>query len=119
MRKEFLSKREAEIAELVAWGAEFKEIADRLNISRKTVDNTIQSIHQKLNVNKNTEISAWYFCSKFHISFDLSPLKKQIIATIFLLVFVFGEYQNINIPLRRGELRESRREIRCNRARRD
>lgn len=35
-----LTQRETQIAELLAWGAAKKEVADRLSISPRTVENT-------------------------------------------------------------------------------
>ena len=43
-----LSPREGEIAELLAWGASKKEVADRLFISARTVENTARNIYQKV-----------------------------------------------------------------------
>ena len=80
-----LSKREMEIAEYIAWGAAKKEVADRFSISTRTVENHVRNIFEKLRIQKATELSAWWFCTKFHIPFTESPLKKQIIG-----VFLFG-----------------------------
>ena len=79
-----LTKREAEVVELVAWGAAQKEVADQLGISRFTVDNILRSAKEKLHLQKINEISAWYFCNRFHISMNLSPLKKQIVTACLL-----------------------------------
>ena len=38
-----LSRRENEVAELLAWGASKKEVADKLFISTRTVENTAHS----------------------------------------------------------------------------
>lgn len=56
-----LTKRENQIAELIAWGSAKKEIADLLCISVNTVDNTARSIYEKIGVNKSNELSAWWF----------------------------------------------------------
>ena len=90
---EELTKRESQIAERIAWGASEKEVADELRISFKTVDNTIQHLKRKINAQKNTEISVWYFCTHFKISFQLSPLKRKFMATMLLIVFLIGEAQ--------------------------
>lgn len=39
-----LTQRETQIAELLAWGAAKKEVADRLSISPRTVENTARNI---------------------------------------------------------------------------
>ena len=85
-----LSTREAEIAERIAWGASQKEVANDLGISRYTVDNILRKIYQKLHIGKINELSAWWFCTTFGISFDLSPLKRTIGACCLLGIFSVG-----------------------------
>ena len=77
-----LAKRENEIAECVAWGGSYKETASLLQISVRTVDNTLRRIN---------EISAWWFCTHHDISFDLSPFARKIVASTLLIVFLGGE----------------------------
>lgn len=43
-----LTQRETQIAELLAWGAAKKEVADRLSISPRTVENTARNIYSKI-----------------------------------------------------------------------
>ena len=54
-----LSKREAEVARLVADGLSNKEIGARLFISEHTVDSHVRSILNKLGVNSRAQIAAW------------------------------------------------------------
>lgn len=86
MHEAQLTKRESEIAELFAWGAAKKDIARRLFISERTVENHTRSIYEKTGCSKVNELSAWWFCTHFHISFDLSPLKRGIIAAFLLMI---------------------------------
>jgi len=79
-----LTKRENEIAEMIAWGATKKEVAMKLHISVRTVENTARSIYEKLGVTKSNELSAWWFCTVFKISSDLSPLRDKIAALALL-----------------------------------
>lgn len=93
-----LTKRESEIAELFAWGAAKKEVADKLFISEHTVENHARNIYDKIGCNKVNELSAWWFCTHFNISFDLSPLKQRIIAFAMLFIItpqIFGNNDNI------------------------
>lgn len=83
-----LTKRESEIAELLAWGASKKDVANRLLISERTVENHTRNIYEKIGVFRVNELSAWWFCNKFHISFDLSPLKRKVIATALLCLMI-------------------------------
>ena len=86
-----LTVRENQVAERIAWGASQKEVADDLGISRYTVDNILRKIYEKLHIGKINELSAWWFCTTFGISFDLSPLKRTIGALGLVAVFVVGE----------------------------
>lgn len=43
-----LSRRETEVAHLLAWGASKKEVADMLFISTRTVENTARNIYAKV-----------------------------------------------------------------------
>ena len=83
-----LSARETQVAELLAWGAAKKEVADRLNISTRTVENQARSIYEKLGIQKATELSVWWFCTKLGVSFDLNPLKRGVIAAFLLLLLI-------------------------------
>ncbi len=83
-----LTKRESQIAELLAWGAAKKEVADRLDLSTRTIENTARNIYQKLGIQKATELSVWYFCTRFHISFDISPLKRTIISIFLMAILI-------------------------------
>lgn len=83
-----LTKREKQIAELLAWGATKKEAANKLFLSHYTIDNHLRNIFIKTGTNKVNELSAWWFCTRFKISFDLNPLKKQIIAIMLLLIIL-------------------------------
>lgn len=81
-----LTKRESEIAELFAWGASKKDVANRIFISERTVENHARNIYAKVGCQKINELCAWWFCTTFHISFDLLPLKRKIIAGVFLML---------------------------------
>ena len=86
-----LTARESQVAERIAWGASQKEVADDLGISRYTVDNILRKVYDKLHIGKINELSAWWFCTTFGISFDLSPLKRTIGAICLTCLFISGE----------------------------
>lgn len=110
MNAKSLTRRESEIAELFAWGASKKEVAERLFISERTVENHARKIYEKTGVSKVNELSAWWFCTKFHISFDLSPLKRKIIATMLLVFMIpqFVDFDNAAIRTRTSTCRTVR-----------
>jgi hypothetical protein len=76
-----------DVADLYAWGNTKKEIAMKRGKSFYTIDQQVRTLFEKAGVRKDTEFTAWYFCSRFCISFDLSPLKKTIISACFLALF--------------------------------
>ena len=83
-----LTQRETQIAALLAWGAAKKEVADRLSISPRTVENTARNIYSKIGIQKATELCVWWFCTHCGVSFDLSPIKRTIIACFFLAIIL-------------------------------
>nr|WP_225953648.1 helix-turn-helix transcriptional regulator [Kibdelosporangium phytohabitans] len=54
-----LTKREQQVADLVAQGATNKEIAVRLNISRRTAEVHVDHILRKLQFASRAQIAAW------------------------------------------------------------
>jgi len=55
-----LTLREREVCSLVTQGLANREIAERLRVSRRTVDAHIRHILVKLDLNTRAQISAWY-----------------------------------------------------------
>jgi len=109
-----LTKRESEIAELLAWGAAKKEVADKLFISTRTVENIARSIYAKTGVQKATELCVWWFCVKCGVPTSLDPLKRAFIAGCLLLVFLPRELSFSGDVYRIGR-RRARMEIRARR----
>lgn len=91
MRQGKLSKRETEMAELLAWGASKKEVATMLYVSPRTVENTARNIYEKLGVKSVAQLSAWWFCTKYHISAALNPLAKPVLALLFIMLMISNE----------------------------
>ena len=106
-----MTARETQVAERIAWGASQKEVAHSLGISRRTVDNIVRNIYRKLGIGKANELSAWWFCTKFGISFDLSPMKRTIGALSLVVVLITGEVMS-GFHFCRYRNREIRTEVR-------
>jgi DNA-binding CsgD family transcriptional regulator/tetratricopeptide (TPR) repeat protein len=54
-----LSRREREVVELVGWGMSNGEIAERLFISKRTVESHVDHIKQKLGHGSRSQVIAW------------------------------------------------------------
>ena len=54
-----LSKRELQIIDLIATGCTNQEIADKLEISKRTVDNHISNILTKTSTDNRVELLRW------------------------------------------------------------
>ena len=52
-----ITEKQSEIIELIIEGVTYKQIAEKLFISPKTVDNHVQNIYKKLNVNTKMQLS--------------------------------------------------------------
>jgi len=52
-----ITEKQSEIIELIIEGVTYKQIAEKLFISPKTVDNHVQNIYKKLNVNSKMQLS--------------------------------------------------------------
>lgn len=114
-----LTRREQQIAELIAWGAAKKEVPDLLPvkpgrgpISIQTVENTVRNIYEKLGIQKVSELSVWYFCTHYNISLDLSPLKRQAATFGLLLLIAFMEVTSNSDFVRPAPVRASRSAMR-------
>ncbi|MDD4698194.1 MAG: helix-turn-helix transcriptional regulator [Fermentimonas sp.] len=85
-----LTRRETQVGKLIAWGACKKTVADRLFISVHTVENHVRNIFEKTECRSVNEFSAWYFCTHFGISMELSPL-KNIVAMCLIIIYISGD----------------------------
>ena len=94
---ETLTQREEQVAELIAWGAAYKEVPELLQkkyggkeISVNTVKRIVENVFSKLYIGKANELSAWWFCNRLGVDSSLSPLKdvKRTIYSILFLVII-------------------------------
>lgn len=115
-RNAILNKRQKQFIERIAWGASYKEVADFFHVSWSTVDNTLRNAKTKLGLSKVTELGAWWFCTNYGISFDLSPIARQCTAGVILLLFSLGEVTTVtNISYTMQRVRRPRTEYRIRR----
>lgn len=116
-----LTRREEQVAELVAWGAAYKEVPDLLKkkyggreISLNTVKRTMENIFSKLYINKVNELSAWWFCHRCGVDESLSPFKefKKTLYSILFLVIITPQIASADLDqvVRSSRTRTSRTE---------
>lgn len=112
-----LSRREYQVAELIAWGAAKKEIPQMLQklhggvqISVRTVENIVRNIYDKLHINKANELSALWFCRYYGVDEDLSPIKKlrRTVYSLLFLVIMIPQICNLDQALRPSRTRTAR-----------
>lgn len=82
----YFSEAELRVVKLLASGSSEKEIADRLCISRHTVDNHLRNIRESFGLHKNTEIILLYIAQLNHKPFSLVNIKQYGLEVILVLV---------------------------------
>ena len=104
--KATLTKRENQIASMLAVGEPKKIIADKLYISEHTVSNTARNIYEKAEVNSVGQLSTWWFCRRFNLS--LSEVYSYALATFFMCLVCVNEF-NTKSTVVRAKARTSAR----------
>lgn len=103
MRQEAgLTRRELQFAELIAWGGASKEVADRLKVSTRTVENTTRNIYKKIGIQKATELAVWWFVTRLKVPIALDPWKRTLIASMFLMIILPKELITLDDQCRRS-----------------
>jgi DNA-binding CsgD family transcriptional regulator len=77
-----ISDREYQVAELIAWGASDKEVAQELNISPDTAKTHRRNILKKIEGHNTADITRWFFIRKCKMIFDKNPRKVDHIKEI-------------------------------------
>ncbi|WP_159523773.1 sigma factor-like helix-turn-helix DNA-binding protein [Sunxiuqinia indica] len=85
-----LTPKEFEVVELTAFGLSQDEIANHLQKSRHTVDELIRRAKRKLQLQKATELTAWYFTRRYNISLNLSQSLRKLVSAALLSLAVFS-----------------------------
>lgn len=114
-----LTQREEQVAELIAWGAAYKEVPQLLQkkyggkeISVNTVKRIVENVFSKLYIGKANELSAWWFCNRLGVDAGLSPLKdiKRALYSIVLLVIITPQIMEADLDQATRSTRTSRTE---------
>lgn len=83
-----LTPQELRVASLAAGGFSIKEIAERLHKSIHTITTQRRAINRKLEINKDMELSRWWFCTMFSISEEqIADKMRQAGALVLLALF--------------------------------
>lgn len=73
-----LTKRQEQVAGLIACGMAKKEVANYLRITTATVDATLRPIYQKTGCQKINELTGWWISRKYALEIDFKKLKKEL-----------------------------------------
>lgn len=103
-----LTPQELKVATLTAGGLSVKEIADRLHRSIHTVTTQRKAINQKLGVNKDTEVSRWWFCTMFSITAN-EVAEKMKLAGVTAIMFLFAFHLTVTFDDTMRRTRRGRR----------
>ena len=104
-----ISRREYQIAELIAWGASDKEVADELFISIQTSKTHRKNILKKIHGHNAADLTRWFFQKKCGVSLGVNPRQIRHLAFIFLLLVFIGEYTNQDMIRTARVVRTSRK----------
>ena len=86
--KRVISEQEELIIFYLSKGLSQKEIGEELNLSPKTVNNHITNIHNKLGINKTSELLGYYICLLKGKPFNLALMRKYGVAIFLILLNV-------------------------------
>lgn len=74
-----LTPSEEEIADWLADGFAKKEIANELGKSIRTVENLTNSVYKKIGIQKVSELTKWWFMTRFSISqYEIEAKKRAL-----------------------------------------
>ncbi len=105
-----LTARQEEVAYMVGFGLSRKEVAAKLGVSYKTVDNEVQQVYARIGASKVTELTIFCFCRKFKI--PISSLMVVVFLVCTLTVSDLKYCRARNGRVRTELLRNSGRRVR-------
>jgi DNA-binding CsgD family transcriptional regulator len=88
-----LSRREQEVAALVAEGMTNRAIAARMFISERTVDGHLEHIREKLGVSSRAQVAIWYVAQPPRgpvMAAAASPSRPRPASTLLLAIVALG-----------------------------
>jgi len=82
-----LTECEGEVTDWLADGFAKKEIASELGKSIRTVENLTNSAYKKIGIQKVSELTKWWFMTRFSISQYEIEAKKRALGMVFVSLF--------------------------------
>ncbi|MCL1640060.1 helix-turn-helix domain-containing protein [Elizabethkingia anophelis] len=89
-----LSKREAEVAEILAFTMDRSAAADKLCISEGTLSAHSYRIYEKLQINTKAELVIWWFMKKLGVRKEQIPYFK-LVPVLILCFGILSEKEMI------------------------
>ena len=106
-----LTNRESEIAFLLIKGDAKKQIAGKLDVAEKTIENHTQNMYKKVNVQSVGAFVSWWFCTNFKIELDKIISVKNIVSIFLICLVIVNEMNDDENKM----LRASRVKVRTSR----
>ncbi len=101
-----LSKRELEVAKVMAFTRSKSEAADKLCISEGTLSAHTYRIYEKLEIHSKSELVIWWMVTKLRIEKALIPYFQLMIITMLSIGMMQEDHFRINSrPGRRTEIK--------------
>lgn len=83
---DILTTTQRKVLELTSIGLSAKEISDKIGATTNTVNTHLKNIKERLELQKVSELTAYYWCALFGTS--LEDQKRQILAAVMLAIFM-------------------------------
>lgn len=94
-----LSKRENEVAEIMAFTKSKSDAADKLCISEGTLSAHTFRIYEKLGINSKSELVIWWMVTRMHVEKQLIPYFKLV--PVVIISYCLLHSQVYHRPVRR------------------
>lgn len=84
---DILTTTQRKVLELTSIGLSAKEISDKIGATTNTVNTHLKNIKERLELQKVSELTAYYWCELFGTSLD--EQRRSILTSAMCLIFLF------------------------------
>lgn len=84
---DILTITQRKVLELTSIGLSAKEISDKIGATTNTVNTHLKNIKERLELQKVSELTAYYWCELFGTSLD--EQRRSILTSVMCLMFLF------------------------------